>query len=290
MIDRSAPLCYDPVVLARQRESIILSALMRGSFIALQDAVELTGASEATVRRDFARLEAAGRVRRHRGGVEISDGEGAPAGSGMAGRATGVHRSARELDAPLVSAPLEGRIALRDEAKRLIAERAAMLVEDGQTVFLDAGSTALALAGSLARVPVRVITNSYAAAAVLIEGGVARVVVTGGQIDRASGVIFSYVDDPVVESYPPDIAFLGAQGVDDRGVSNSDERLIRIERTAARLAARRVLIADSSKFGVRGRVRLCGLEEIDVVVTDAGLANEYEALLRRAGVRAIIVR
>jgi DeoR family ulaG and ulaABCDEF operon transcriptional repressor len=261
-------------VLAQQRRRIIVSALERGPFVGLHDAVELTGASEATVRRDFAALEADGLVQRHHGGVERLE----------------YVRDEDARSAPLVSQSLESRLAVREEAKRLIAERASRMCVDGQTVFVDAGSTALGLAHRLARMSIRIITNSFAAARDVLADGVAEVILTGGQIDRSSNVVFSYVDDAIIDSYPPDIAFLGAQGVDASGFYNSDERLIRLERRVARIASQIVLIADSSKFGERGRIRVGDLADLDAIVTDAGVSEEFATIVGNAGVKLIAVR
>lgn len=268
MIDKETVARLRCGVLAEQRRRMIVTALTRSSFVALHDAVELTGASEATIRRDFTALESNGIVRRHRGGVEIRE---APV-------------------EPLVSLPLDIRLAVQDDAKRRIAERAVRLCTEGETVFLDAGSTALRLAPHLAAMAVRVITNSFAATKILFDGARAEVVVTGGQIDRASEVVYSYEDFGIVESYPPDVAFLGAQGIDANGYYNSDERLIRLEREVARAASRTVLVADSTKFGQRGRIRVAGLDELDVIVTDAGVPADAEAIALAAGVELIKVR
>lgn len=248
--------------------------------------MELTGASEATVRRDFADLEAEGLVSRHRGGVEAAAGRD----DGSAGVLYGGLEGVMGVSAPLESRSLESRRALREEAKRLIAERASLLCAEGQTVFLDAGSTTLALAELIAGMRVRVVTNSFAAARILFETGVAEIVLVGGAIDRASEVVYSHVDDHLIESYLPDVAFLSAEGVDAAGVSNSDERLIRTERRALSVARRAVLVADSSKFGKRGRVRVCGVEELEEVVTDSGLPENQHDLLRERGVHVITVR
>jgi len=271
-------------MLARQRHSVILNALESGSFIALHDAVQLTGASEATIRRDFVALEREGFVRRHRGGVEAMR-PGSPAGPPAGSRGTASGRFA-----PLVSLPLETRLAVREEAKRLIAERAARLCERGQTVFLDAGSTTYRLAEILCSADLRIVTNSFAAAELVLEKGTAEVIVTGGRIDRSSRVVYSYVDEPVMESYPADIAFLSAQGVDAAGVWNSDERLIRLERAAVGGARSTVLLADSSKFGTRGRILVCGLGAIEWIVTDAGIGEEHRELVRAAGCELLEVR
>lgn len=261
---------------------MIENTLLRSSFVDLRDAVELTGASEATVRRDFSALEAEGVARRHRGGVELARDRNVVDRS--VGRAPAGDRG------PLVSDPLSSRLAVREEAKRLIADRAVMLCEEGQTVFLDAGSTALQLAAHLGSMSVRAITNSFAAARRIFDAGRAEIVLVGGQIDRGSEVVFSFDDDGVIESYPPDVAFLGAQGVDGSGYYNSDERLIRLERRVARVARRTVLVADASKFGRRGRIRVASLGELDAIVTDAGVSAEYESIVGEAGVELIRVR
>ncbi len=250
-------------MVGEKRRHVILTALARTQFLEMRDAMELTGASEATTRRDFAELESAGAVSRYRGGVR------------------GTNEKAGNT---LGSEPLAGRRAIREEAKHRIAERAALQVREGDTVFIDAGSTTLALAGRLNSLRLRIVTNSFAVARECLGVGEAEVILTGGSIDRRSEVIVSYGESSVVSDYPVDIAFLGAQGVDTTGVWNSDERLTRLERAVARLASRCVLLADRSKFDVRGTIRVCGLDQIDRLVTDAAPTGELADRLASEGV------
>lgn len=258
-------------MIPEQRYRAIRDALAHTGFVSLQDAAAITGASEATLRRDFAELSRRGSVRRHRGGVEAIPDSG---DAGVPPCAIG--------SAPLQSRSLDSRVPLHEAAKRRIAERAAALCRPGITVFLDAGSTTLLVARRIAAMDLRIVTNSFAAARLVLSEGAAEVILTGGQIDRPSEVVHSYLDDQIVSNYPADIAFLGAEGIDASGVTNSDDRLIRLERLAATVARRAIVVADSSKFGVRGRFRLCGLEEIDAVITDAAIKDEHRELVQTA--------
>jgi DeoR family ulaG and ulaABCDEF operon transcriptional repressor len=275
-------------MIAAQRRKIILDAVEMGRFIRVRDAVALTGASQATIQRDFGELEASGLVRRHRGGIERAPIER----SGNPDPESGGHDPAAGSgrDALLTIPPLQSRLLIREQSKRLIAERAALLCEDGQTVFIDGGSTTFKVAELLLSRKIRVVTNSFAIARLLLERGAAEIIMLGGQIVRSSEVLVSYDDDPILDSYPPDIAYLGAQGVDRSGVSNSDERFARMERRVARMASRALLVADSSKFGVRGRITVFRLDQIDTVVTDAGIPRDGEAMVLDAGCELQVVR
>lgn len=248
----------------------------------------MLGVSEATVRRDFRKLAEEGSARRLHGGIEFAS---AASGSAAPGASPADEVELAEPAAsepPLRSLPLDARTAVRAEAKRRIAARAALMVADGQTLFLDGGSTTLEFARCLCDRAVRVVTNSFAAAAELI-GSRATVVLTGGTVDPTSRVVIGLLGDEVVVRYSAHLFFMGAVGVDRLGVTNSDDRLVRTERAMMAHSDRTVVLADSGKFGARGDARVCGLDEVSAIVTDASLPAEYRSLAHGTSTELIIV-
>jgi DeoR family ulaG and ulaABCDEF operon transcriptional repressor len=262
-------------MLERQRDAVILRLLQRQEFVTIGELRELTGASEATVRRDLSRLELHGLVQRLRGGAR-------PSAQGRPGE-----RARRPLEAP-AEEPLAERIGIKAERKRLIGRRAARLCVADQTVIIDGGSTTYYLAEELSAVDLTVITNSFALARVLFDHGTTRLIVPGGEIDPESQLIFDGFDRGFYEDYTADLLFLGTEGIDEEGLTNTQARLVHDERRMMQRAKRVIVLADSEKFGRHGHIRLCGLGEIDTVVTDEGLPGTFRDLLAERGIETIL--
>lgn len=255
-------------MLAAERRALILRLLRRDGIAPLADVRRLSGASEATVRRDLARLAAEGLLARVRGGASAIDGRPE-------------RRAAAEV-------PLEERAGIAAEKKRRIARRAAALCADGDTIMVDGGSTTLQLAPFLRGLSLRVITNSLALAEELSRASACTVIIGGGVVRPESRLILDpFREDPFAD-YSASTAFLSVYGIDESGATNTDELLIRTERAMIARARRLVVLADASKFGRRGSLHLCGLDRISTVVADDGIADAWRALLAERGVELLI--
>lgn len=248
---------------ARRHQRIVELLAARG-VVGVGELCELLAASEATVRRDLGKLQAAGRVRRLRGGAELV---GAP-------------------PPPVPRAPYAD--CPEREAKRQIAAYAAALIEDGDVILVDGGTTTYQLAPHLAERPITVLTNSFPLAEHLVHHGRATVVLPPGRIDRNHWMIADPFGAEGFRGYACRWAFMSVKGVDREGVSNDDESVIRLEREMLDQAQHLVLLIDASKFRQRGRFRLCGWDRVHAVVSDNHLPPEDRQLVRDAGVELII--
>jgi len=260
-------------MLAAERRALILRLLARDGVAPLADLRRLSGASEATLRRDLARLAREGAIERVRGGA-------------VAGR------KPRADEAPppprAMELPLEERSGIAAENKRRIARRASELCADGDTIMVDGGSTTLQLAPFLRGLRLRVITNSLALAEDLARDSSCTVIICGGVVQPASRLILDPFREDPFSDYSASLAFMGVFGIDEDGATNTDGPLIRTERSMIDRVRRLVVLADSLKFGRRGSLRLCGFERISTVVTDDGVEERWKALLAERGVELII--
>ncbi len=197
--------------------------------------------SEATVRRDLAVMEQKGLVRRVYGGVTLK----------------------RE------DMPLELRRQEHAAAKEEIALRAATLLRDGMTVFLDSSSTAQHLLSHLTRFhDLTVVTNSHRALEVLADSKI-RLICTGGDLVKRNMAFVGRLAEATLENLCPDIAFISSQGVDESGeITDASEEETALRRVAMRRALRTVLLCDSSKVGKRFFNRLGQLSDMDDVIVD----------------------
>jgi DeoR family ulaG and ulaABCDEF operon transcriptional repressor len=250
-------------MLAAERRALILRLLARDGIAPLVDIARLSGASEATVRRDLAGLAAEGLVDRVHGGAVARPGGTA-------------------------EVPLEERAGIAAEKKRRIARRAAAFCADGDTIMVDGGSTTLQLAPFLRGLRLRVITNSLPLAEELSREGACTVILGGGVVQPVSRLILDPFRDDPFSDYSASTVFMGVFGIDEAGATNTDELLIRTERAMIARARRLVVLADSGKFGLRGSLQLCGFDRIATVVTDDGIDGRWRALLAERGVELVV--
>jgi DeoR family ulaG and ulaABCDEF operon transcriptional repressor len=250
-------------MLAAERRALILRLLARDGIAPLAGIARLSGASEATVRRDLAGLAAEGLADRVHGGAVARPGVAA-------------------------EVPLEERAGIATEKKRLIARRAASLCADGDTIMVDGGSTTLQLAPFLRGRRLRVITNSLPLAEELSREASCTVILGGGVVQPVSRLILDPFRDDPFSDYSASTVFMGVFGIDEAGATNTDELLIRTERAMIARARRLVVLADSGKFGLRGSLHLCGFDRIAAVVTDDGIDGRWRALLAERGVDVVI--
>lgn len=262
-------------MLEREREETILRILRTDQFATIKNLMGLTGASEATVRRDLIRLENNGRLRRVRGGAEgINNGE---------------------QDTPPVAhwgadkeAPFSVRIGTRAEQKRRIARAASHLCQDGQTVFIDGGSTTFFMTPFIREKRLTVVTNSFAIAEELRSSSTCRVIISGGVVNPESMLIFDPTGRDFYQDYYADWLFMSVEGINQGGLTNSQMNIIQAERQMIKHARSVVVLADSSKFDTSGHIRLCGFFDVDYVVSDPSLSGEYRQMLAGKSLELLI--
>jgi len=254
-------------MLAPERLDHIARTLHERDFLSVADACTLLDASPATVRRDFAELVAQGRAERHHGGVG---------------------RTRRDA---LAMVPFAARAIQQAAEKDAIAQVAAGLLEPGDAVFVDGGTSTLHLASHLGAVPVRVITNSLRLAAAIGAAQYAspvEVQVAGGYLVARGGLLIGPQARAGIAAYHARWAFLSAGGGGPDGVFNTDELVQDVEREMIAHADRVVVLADRTKLGARALCHVCGLERIHLVVTDDGADPGAVAAIRERGVEVRI--
>lgn len=248
-------------MIAAARQAAILDHLRRTGFASVADLARLTGASGPTIRRDLTALEAEHLVSRSHGGAAL-----------------GASRAGLEPDRG--RAPYEAAAA-----KQAIGQAAAALVSDDDSVLFDSGSTVHAAAAALLAAGRRftAVTNDLAIAAMVAERSVNRVIVLGGVVRSGSATIHVPTDAPALEDLSPEIALIGAHGVDAAGCWETAPELAALKRRMIRAGRRVALLADATKFGARALVRVAPFREIDELVTDAEASGPIATALGVAG-------
>lgn len=244
----------------RQREMRLL--VDDEGFASVQDLSDRFGVSTVTVRSDLDQLEADGGVQRVRGGA--------------------VRRARPEQS-------FEQTSTEAGPAKARIARRAIGEVNSGDTLLLDVGTTTTAIARELVDHSelqgITVFTNSLTIALEL-ERAADRVgvVVTGGTLRPLQHSLVDPLATVLLDGISADLAFIGCNGVHpEGGITNVNLPETTVKRAFLRAARRRVVVADSSKLGDIRLARICGLDDVDLLVTDAAAEPAMVETLRATG-------
>ncbi len=251
----------------KERHRIILSAVQEKPVVTVQEMVELTDSSEATIRRDIATLHVQKKLRRVRGGAESIH---PPQFVGLAGRPFSVNET------------------INIAQKRAIALKAVELCQDGDPIIINGGTTTFQMVHPLATKRCQVFTNSFPIAEHLLKHSKNTIMLSGGAIYREQNIILSPFDNDVTRNFYARRMFMGAQGLGHLGLMEADPLLIQAEQKLIDQDDELVVLVDSSKFRRRSSLILCPLERITTVITDNGIRDEDRQMLETAGVGLII--
>lgn len=260
MLNQSETMLGPVVRLPAGRHAEILRRLERDGCVRVIDLARALGVTDETIRRDLDALESVGQLRRTHGGATLSLG--------------------RTLTLPLP----EGEPLHRAQKQR-IARKAATLVTPRCTVFLDASSTVLAMAGEIGDIDATLITNAGHVVASLVDREHLQVVCTGGDYERRSRAYVGPLAEQTVEHYHVEWLFIGVDGIDHVwGGSEINQGQARLKERLCRMADRVCVLADQSKLGHRSAFLISPLNEFDVLITNSEADPALLVPFRDAGV------
>ena len=252
-------------MLVETRRRRLLELVTRQGFATLDELTRVLQVSESTVRRDLEALDLAGSVKRTHGGAVYSG-------------------EVRAMPA------FEDRTATAALEKQAIGQAAAALIEEGDTVLLDGGTTTLEVARALLGRRVQVVTNSLPIAQLLASSQQTDLILIGGYVYPRTGVAMGPLAIATMQDIRVRQAILGAGGIVADGIYNSNLMLVETERQMMACGQEVVIVADHTKFGRLALARLCGLGEVNRLVTDPVLSAEFRGMLEAAGVAIHLAR
>jgi DeoR/GlpR family transcriptional regulator of sugar metabolism len=245
-------------MLARQRQAIMLQRVREDGAVRVADLVRDLGVSDMTVRRDLEVLDDQGLLEKVHGG------------------ATALVGSA------LFEPGFAVKSSLQQGEKDAIADAAAGLVEPGMAIGVSAGTTTYALAQRLADIAgITVVTNSIPVADVLHEIGRRdqTIILTGGMRTRSNALVGPFAVT-ALRTVHVDIVFCGVHGMDPHSGCTCPNLLeADTDRALIDAGRRLVVVADHTKWGVIGISSIARLDQVDVLITDAGLGEEARRTL-----------
>lgn len=256
---------------ATEREKAIMTLLKQTGFIAFRDLEQRLSASAATIRRDLDRMAADGRIRRVRGGAELAN-----------------HEEVDGTRQHLSGVPFHENIHRQRAEKRAIGRAAAALCKPRSGVMIDGGSTTLQMCPHLDGLELQVLTNSLHIVSALLPQAGTRIMLPGGAVFREQNIILAAAGDELMPRFHAPQLFMGAAAVGPQGIMQADIVLVAAERRLIERAEELILMVDSSKFHRSSGNVVCPLEEIDVVITDAGIGEEDVRMLEAAGIRVVV--
>ena len=245
-------------MLVEQRRNELLELVRVRRFATLPELADELEVSESTVRRDLEHLELQGEAKRFHGGVLYS----------------GTSPKLPHFDA---------RQHSFWEQKAAIAKEAVNLVEDGDTVLLDGGSTTYEVARLLVGRAIHVVTTSLPLANLFASDANSDLLMIGGNICPRTGVAQGPLADRMISGLRVRKTILSVAGVNDEGFFNNNMLLVETERSMMTAADEVIVVADSSKFGRQSLTHLCGLSDVEHLVVDNGISEDWQGKVLAAG-------
>ncbi|MGY3724960.1 transcriptional regulator, DeoR family [Granulicatella balaenopterae] len=241
-------------MLTEERQQIILDLLNKQNVVHLHQLCELLNASESTIRRDLSQLDKEGKLTRIHGGAKRK------------------YTVEREF-------AYHEKTVKNIHSKEEVGKIAASLVEEGDTIFIDAGTTTLKMIPYLKEKKIRVVTNGIHHSLALSEEGI-NTYLLGGQLKEGTKAIIGPSAQMQLEQYRFRKAFLGMNGVDPEfGYTTPDEDEAMIKRLAIARSSQSFVCVDNTKFGKVSFCKVADIEDCDLVtieLTDGQLAATSE--------------
>lgn len=251
-------------MLSEQRYKEVLNLLEKKDTVKSSDLCRIFGISRETVRRDLEAMEAKGMLRRIHGGAMRVEQSHNP---------EFFH---------------EGESLPSQEA---IARKAMEYIKDGQSIALDSGAASLALAKEIKDKfrSLTVVTNSLAMANELSDCEGITLVMTGGVYHAEEEAFVSDMATLIFSKINIDTFFLTTCGISvERGVTYRGMDEIHVQNAMLEASEQVIVIADSSKLGENSFVKMCGIEEVSVLITDSDAPMEQVEAFGNAGVNVVM--
>jgi DeoR family transcriptional regulator, fructose operon transcriptional repressor len=249
-------------MLVDERRTRILQLVEEKGFVSLHDLVEFSQASESTIRRDLEHLDRIGQIRRTHGGA-------AYVGESLTSYEV---RESKSLD-----------------LKQRVARAVAQLIEPGEAVLMDGGTTTYEVARHLAGKSLQVVTNSIPIVNLLVNQPKIELVVIGGYVYPKTGVALGPLATAALSGIHVRRLIMSVGGITEAGLYNSNALLVETERQMMAAAEETVVVTDSSKLGHSALSHLCGLDKVHRLVVDSGISDEWRKVTRDAGIELTVV-
>jgi DeoR/GlpR family transcriptional regulator of sugar metabolism len=247
-------------VIPVERHQQILALVSERGVVSIAELTERLGVSHMTIRRDVQKLEEQGAVQSVSGGVQAPE---------------------RVASEPSHQAK-EGMFSRQ---KIAIGRLAARHIPANSCIYLDAGTTTLALAKQIGeRDDLTVVTNDFVIAGFLIEHSQCRIIHTGGTVCRENRSCVGEAAAQALRGLFIDLAFISASSWSMRGLSTPNEDKVMVKKAIVEASRRCILLSDTSKYGKIATYLALPIAAFDAVITDEGLPAAAREAIEQAGI------
>lgn len=252
-------------MLAANRHEEIMKLLNKDRFVKVSQLSRMFNVSEETIRRDLDKLEKEGLLKKLHGGavpIDINNVENIK--------------------------PISERITENINEKLVIARLALELIDDGDTLILDSGSTTLQLAKLLSSRKVTVITNDISIAYELSQGDEVNLIIVGGNVRPKSFSIIGSECEKSISSFNVKKAFISAGGINLKtGLTASNTGDAYVKRAIINAGDTVICLADHSKFEKTALFSFASFKDVDIMITDKNVESSYEYMFSESGTRIV---
>lgn len=252
-------------MLSVERHQQILEKVLSRKSVRVNELSDILDVSVATIRRDLSQMEERGLIQRvHGGAIPVEDSEEPPI----------LHRKSKQY-----------------EAKQRIGIAAADLVKDNETIIITSGTTTEGMVPYLTgKNGLTVITNALNIASQLARYSHISVIVLGGWLRHSEFSMHGHLTDQALQDLHADKLFHGIFGLDPEfGLTGADMQEVQTDRKILSAAQQLIILADHTKFGVIGQIRLVPVERANTIITDDRTPEHFIGALLEKGVRVIQV-
>jgi DeoR family transcriptional regulator of aga operon len=251
---------------AAERHQFILSKLQKEGKVNVLDLCAALNVSSVTIRKDLKLLEDKNLLFRTHGGGTSSN-------------------------PYTIDRPVNEKEKIRSEEKMDIGAAAAKLIEPDDCIIIASGTTVLSLARNIKpEGHLTVITAALNVATELNHHPQVEVLVLGGILRKSSSSATGLYAERVLDDFSCSKLFLGVDGIDlDFGLTTTHVQEAQLNRKMIAASQKTIVLADSSKFGKRGFGRICGLEDVEQIITDRGISDHLVEKLKGMGIEITIV-
>ncbi|TDH28657.1 DeoR/GlpR transcriptional regulator [Segetibacter sp. 3557_3] len=249
-----------------ERHQFILSKLQKEGYTQVLDLCKELNVSSVTIRKDLKLLEDKKLLFRTHGGASMNN-------------------------PYTVDKPVNEKEKLQSSEKTKIGEAAAQTIEANDSIIIASGTTVLALAKSIhPEKGLTVITSALNVALELLHHDNVEIIQLGGIIRRTSSSITGSYAQHMLTDFFCSKLFLGVDGIDiEYGLTTTSVVEAHLNRQMIKASQKVIVLSDSTKFGKRGFGRICGIEEVNQVITDKGIPEHYVNHLEGMGIEVTIV-
>lgn len=250
-------------IFAEERQEKILQMLASNVSLKVCDLSNLFNVSETTIRRDLQTMEDKGLLSRTHGGA--------------------VRTSQVNYEASF----LQKKDEMHDE-KTAIGRAAAKIINDGDTIILDSGTTTLEIAKNITAVNLTVITNSIDIAEELSHKKDIDIIVTGGSLRTNTRAMVGHITENALKQFRVDKVFIGTNGISpEAGITTPNFIEAQTKRAMINSGSKIIVAADSSKFNVICISLVCEIKDVSCIITTSDAPGNIIAELENAGIQVL---